>query len=87
MQVAIIDPPRWMLYTERGALHIAPGSSKQPLVARLKEAGWDIKPTTVTNLIRTRLGKNSVGMAVDLVNPSPDISAPLSAFCQTTTCK
>jgi hypothetical protein len=42
----------------------------------LKEAGWDIKPTTVTNLIRTRLGKNSVGMAVDLVNPSPDIGAP-----------
>jgi hypothetical protein len=42
----------------------------------LKKAGWDIKPTTVTNLIRTRLGKNSVGMAVDLVNPSPDIGAP-----------
>ena len=42
----------------------------------LKEAGWGIKPTTVTNLIRTRLGKNSVGMAVDLVNPSPDIGAP-----------
>ena len=42
----------------------------------LKEAGWDIKPTTVTNLIRTRLGKNSVGMAVDLVNLSPDIGAP-----------
>jgi hypothetical protein len=42
----------------------------------LKKAGWDIKPTTVTNLIRTRLGKNSVGMAVDLVNPFPDIGAP-----------
>jgi hypothetical protein len=42
----------------------------------LKEAGWGIKPTTVTNLIRARLGKNSVGMAADLVNPSPDIGAP-----------
>jgi hypothetical protein len=40
------------------------------------EAGWGIKPTTVTNLIRARLGKNSVGMAADLVNPSPDIGAP-----------
>jgi hypothetical protein len=42
----------------------------------LKEAGWNIKPTTVTNLIRARLGRNSVGMAVDLVNPSPDIGVP-----------
>jgi hypothetical protein len=42
----------------------------------LKEVGWDIKPTTVVNLIRARLEKNSVGMAADLMNPSPDIGAP-----------
>jgi hypothetical protein len=55
-----------------GALHIAPVHPSSRW-SHVKEADWDIKPTTVTNLIRTRLGKNSVGMAVDLVNPSPDI--------------